>query len=326
MTSPYSTSDVILLRYDVVVDGIDSFQISLIARQSSYISHTGIHITSTNGMSPSFSLVDYGLVALRIDVLHLRLATIVQQELSLVQVFLFARQHIETSQGHLCNLMTRNHTSLSVLGTYLADDTIGIALGNVQELIRTRSLIVSTGCIDHVTQVVELMTGMFLSSPALMGSPSMRMLRIDGASGIKIAVGLLSSSHDVEHGVDIRLQLVVRIGLKNIRGTFDGLIDIGIIERETHELSHIPLGGVESFVSRMLQGVGSHLEVLITMRLLTLLESQRNGYFASSTDAVAPEGVRRNLYSGKGYLSNGIAVGSGGFLLSLHGKHHGQAE
>ena len=117
MTSPYSTGNVILLRYDVVVDGIDSFQISLIARQCSHISHTGIHITSTNGMAPSFGLVDYRLVALRIDVLHLRLATIVQQELSLVQVFLFTRQHIETSQGHLCNLMTRNHTSLSVLGT-----------------------------------------------------------------------------------------------------------------------------------------------------------------------------------------------------------------
>ena len=39
-------------------------------------------------------------------------------------------------------------------------------------------------------------------------------------------------------------------------GTFDGLINIGIIERESHELAHIPLLGIQARVVRMLQGIG----------------------------------------------------------------------
>ena len=199
VTGAHTTRDVIFLGNDVVVDGIDSLQISLITRQGSHIGHSCIHIAGTNGVSPSLFLVNNGLVALGIDVLDMCLATIVQQELSLVQVFLLARQHVETSQSHLSNLMTRNHTSLSVLGTHLADDTISITLGNVQELIRTRSLIVGTGSIHHVAQVIKLMAGMLLSSPALMGSPTVRVLRIDGTGGIEIAISLLGSSHNVEH-------------------------------------------------------------------------------------------------------------------------------
>ena len=213
MTGSHTACDVIFLGNNVVVDGINSLQISLITRQGSHISHTCIHISGTNSMSPSFLLVNHGLVALRIDVLDLCLATIVQQELGLVQVFLLASQHIKTSQSHLGNLMTGNHTSLSVLVAHLTNDTISIAFGNVQELVRTRSLIVGTSSIHHVAQVIELMTGMFLSSPALMGSPTVRMLRIDGASGIEIAIRLLCSSYDVEHGVDILLQLSIGIGL-----------------------------------------------------------------------------------------------------------------
>ena len=325
MTGTYTARDVIFLGNDVVVDGIDSLQISLITRQGSHISHTGIHITGTNGVSPGFRLVNNGFVALRIDVLNRRLATIVQQELSLVQVFLLASQHIETSQSHLSNLMTRNHTSLSVLGTHLADDAIGITLGNVQELVRTCSLIMGTSGIHHVTQVIQLVAGMLLSGPTLMGCPSVRMFRIDGTGGIEVTVRLLGSSHDVEHGVDILLQLGIRIGLQHVRGTLDGLIDIRVVEREAHELSHIPLGGAQSFVAWMLQSIGSHLEVLVTMSLLAFLESQGNGHLTGCTDAVAPESVRRYFHCCKRHLSNGIAIRTGGFLLCLHGHHQGQA-
>ena len=102
-------------------------------------------------MSPSLCLVNNGFVALRVDILHFRLATIVEQELSLIQVFLLTRQDIETSQCHLGNLMTRNHECLSVFVAHLANNTVGIALGDVQKLLRTRSLIMGTGGIHHVT-------------------------------------------------------------------------------------------------------------------------------------------------------------------------------
>ena len=219
------------------------------------------------------------------------LATIIEQILSLIQIFLLTGQGIETSQSHLCNLMTRNDGSLSWFRANLIYHTIGIALGDVQKLGATCSLIVSTGCIYHVTEVVKLVARLLVLDPTLISRPSVWMLWVDGTGGIEIAIWLLSSSYHIEHAVDISLQLLVRISLEDVAGTFDGLIHIGIIEREAHKLAHIPLLGIQAPVVRMLQGIGSHLEVLVTVLALTLAESQWHGYLSGSLQTGTPESI-----------------------------------
>ena len=100
--------------------------------------------------------------------------------------------------------MARHHTSLSWVGTNLSHHAVGIALGDVEEFCGACSLIVGTGGIYHVTEVIELMTCMLLRCPTLIGSPAVGMLRVNGAGGIEIAVGLLSSCHNIKYRVDIR--------------------------------------------------------------------------------------------------------------------------
>ena len=295
VTGTYTTSKVVLARNNIIIDGIDGFNIVFIASKCSHIGHTGIHITSTHGMAPSLFLLYHRLIALRVKILTTSFATIIQQELSLVKIFLLASKHIQTGQRHLGNLVSRHHAGLTSLGTYLANHTIGITLGNVQELIRPCGLIVRTGSIYHMTEVIQLMTQNFLNLPTLLATPLVWVLGIDGAGRIKVAIGLLGSTYHIQNRVDISLQLSIGIGLQHIAGTLDGLIHIGIIEREAHKLRHIPLLGLQSGMAWVLQRVGSHLKILVTMLALTLRESQRDGYFASRLDTIAPEGVWSNF-------------------------------
>ena len=291
MAGTYTTCKIVFLANDVFKNAVDHLHIGRIFGQGSHICYTGIHISSTNSMTYSLLLLQDRSLALRIWVADMSLATIIEQILSLIQILLLTGQGIETSQSHLCNLMSWHHGSLTSIRSNLLYHAIGIALCDVQELGATRSLIVSTGCIYHVTEVVKLVARILVLDPTLISRPSVWMLRVDGTGGIEIAIWLLCRTYHIEHAVDISLQLLVRISLEDIAGTFDGLIHIGIIEREAHKLAHVPLLGVQSRVVRMLQGIGSHLEVLVTVLAFALAESQRNGYLLGSLQAGTPEGV-----------------------------------
>ena len=291
MAGTYTTCKIVFLANDVFKNAVDHLHIGRILGQGSHIGNTGIHIAGTHRMTYRLFLLQDRSLTLRIWVADTSLATIVEQILSLIQILLLTGQGIETSQSHLCNLMSRNDGSLSCLRTYFPYHTIGIALGNVQELGATCSLIVSTGCIYHVTEVVKLVAQILILHPTLISRPSVWMLWVDGTGSIEIAIWLLCRTYHIEHAVDISLQLLVRISLEDVAGTFDGLIHIGIIEREAHKLAHIPLLGIQARVIRMLQGIGSHLEVLVTVLALTLAKSQRHGYFSGCLQAGTPEGI-----------------------------------
>ena len=291
MAGTYSTCKIVFLANDVFKNAVDHLHIGRILGQGSHIGDTGIHISSTNSMTYRLFLLQDRSLALRIWVADMSLATIIEQILSLIQILLLAGQGIETSQRHLCNLMSRNNGSLSNLRTYFPYHTIGIALGDVQELGATCSLIVSTGCIYHVTEIVKLVAQILILDPTLISRPSVWMLWVDSTSGIEIAIWLLCRTYHIEHAVDISLQLLVRISLEDIAGSFDGLVNIGIIEREAHELAHIPLFGLQARMVRMLQSIGSHLEILVTVLALTLAESQWHSYLTGSLQAGTPEGV-----------------------------------
>ena len=85
-------------------------------------------------MSHSLVLVKHRLVALAVFALELCLSSIVEQELSLVQVFLLTSEYIQFAESHLGNLVSRHHTSLSAVRSHLTAHAVGISACNVEEL------------------------------------------------------------------------------------------------------------------------------------------------------------------------------------------------
>ena len=191
------------------------------------------------------------------------LSTVVEQELSLVEVLLLACGQIELGQCHLCNLMARHHAGLSGVRTYLAADAVGIAAGNVEKLRGARCLPVGDSGFHHVTKVVELVREVFLLRPARAACPVVGLIGVLRACGVEVAVGFLCRGNDVEHGVYIGLQLLVGIGLKNVRGTLDGLVGVGVVKRVADAL-HL------EHLRRVFQVGGSILKVLVTAFALAL--------------------------------------------------------
>ena len=302
MASTYTSRQIILTRNDILIDGINRLDIVFITCEGCHIGNTGIHIAGTHGMAPSLGLLQDRLVALGIEVMDFCLATIVKQEFRLIEIFLIASNHIKPGERHLCNLMPRHYTGLTFIRPNLLYHTVSITLGNIEELGTPSSLIVGTGGIHHVAEVIELMTQHLFYLPTLLAAPLVRMLGINRTGRIEIAVRLLRSSYYIEHRVYVSLQFLVRICLQHIRCTLYRLIDVGIIETESHKLRHIPLFRLQPFVSWMLQGIGCHLEVLITMFALAFRESQRNRYFTSCLNTVSPECIGGNLNGGEWYL------------------------
>ena len=208
-----SASDIEFLGDDIVPDGINSLDIILVACEGCHIGHTGIHIGGTHCMADGLILFNDWFVSLRVLMHNSGLATIVEEELGLVEVFLVTCYQIEFGQCHLSNLMAGHHTGLTWIWAYLATYTVGIADGDIEELATTCSLIVGYGAFYHMTKVIELMAQILFHAPALVASPLMGLFRILGSRSVKIAIGLLSRGNHVEHGVDILHELFVRIGL-----------------------------------------------------------------------------------------------------------------
>ena len=73
-----ATGDVELLANNIVPDLVDGVDVVLITRQGSHIGHAGIHIGSTDSVANGLVLLNDGLMALRILIPNLCLATIVE--------------------------------------------------------------------------------------------------------------------------------------------------------------------------------------------------------------------------------------------------------
>ena len=239
VSSSDTSGDVELLAHDVVPDAVDGVDIGSISGKGSYICHTSIHIGSTYGMTYSLVLFQNRFVALRIFLFDRCLATIVEEELCLFEIFLVACSEIELAERHFGNLMSRYHASLSWVGTNLANHAVGIADSDVEELAATCSLPVSHGTFYHVTEVVELVAQILFLAPALVASPEMRMLRVLCTCGIEISVSLLSRSDDIEHAIDISLEFLVRISLQHVAGPLNRFVWVGVVEAVGHQFAHI---------------------------------------------------------------------------------------
>ena len=142
------------------------------------------------------------------------------------------------------------------------------------------------------------------------------MLGIACAGGVKVAVRLLRRRHDDQDAVDIGFEFWVGISLQDITGAFYGLVDVRVVEGESHH--------TESQVV-----VGVHLlpcldEILVASGFLAFAEGERDGDFAGGFKPLSPE-IVRDLDGSEGDGSDRIAFG--GFLRAGgEGKHNRRRE
>ena len=206
-------------------------------------------------------------------------------------------KHIKSGQCHFGNLMARHHTSLSGLTPYFPTNTVGIAHGNVEELPVLGCLIMSTGSIHHMTEIIEFVGKHLLTHPPFVASPRMRMPGIHGAWGIEIAVGLLGLTHKSKNRVHILNEsltlLLILHRHQHITGTFNGLINIGVIERKTRR----------RIVGRRILTLN---EILVAPLAFTFRKGQRHGHFTCSLQTLAPESAVGHLHGSKGNGIDGI--------------------
>ena len=107
-------------------------------------------------MAHSLVLLKDGLVALRVFLTDVCLATEVEQILCLVQITLLTGESVEACECHLCYLMTQHNSCLTGSGSDLTAYAVGITAGDVEELVTARSLIMCACSVHHVTEIVKL--------------------------------------------------------------------------------------------------------------------------------------------------------------------------
>ena len=297
-----TASDIEFLGDDIVPDGIDGLDVVLVACECSHISHTGIHIGSTDGVTYGLVLFDDGLVSLRVVVCDGRLAAIVEQELGKVKIALLSCGQVKTGHSHLSNLMAWYDTHLPWIRSNLLTCHVGITAGDVEELTLTRCLPIGYGTLYHVTEVIELVREVFLLYPTLVTSPVMGISGVLGACGVEIAVGFLSRADNVDYRVTVGLQLLVWIGLQDIGCTLKGLVGVGIVEGIAHAVHLEHLRGI-------FQMSGGIIEVLVAALTLTFRESEGDGRLTTGFESLAPEGTWSHFHTGEWHRADGITTG-----------------
>ena len=135
------------------------------------------------------------------------------------------------------------------------------------------------------------MAQIFLHAPSLVACPEVRMLRVLRTGCVEVAVCFLSRSYDIEHAVDVSLQLLVWVSLQHIACTLDSFVRVCVVEAQRHQFTHIV------FVARM----RCTLKVLVSSLGFAFAESQGDGYLAGGFDALPPESIVPYFYRCKGH-------------------------
>ena len=196
--------------------------------------------------------------------------------------------------------MAGHHAGLAGAGTHLTHHAVGIFDGDVQEIALAGGLVMGDGAFHHMAQVVELVAELLVLHPAAVAGPMMGMLGIHRSGGVQVTIGLLRRGHYRENAVDIGFQLLVRIGLEHIGSALDGLVNVGVVEGIAFHF--------EAQVHRGMHLLRRFHEILVAAFAFALGEGERNGDFTGSFQALAPEGILRQFYAGKGNRINGIST------------------
>ena len=129
--------------------------------------------------------------------------------------------------------------------------------------------------------------------PTFRSRPVMRMLGIHGTGGIKIDIGFLCSGYNYQYAVNVPFQLFIRVSLKQIAGTFNRLVHIGIIKGKP-------------FYLIVITGMGRFYEILIATGFFAFAECQRNSYFTACMETLSPKSIC-HLHCGERYGINRIS-------------------
>ena len=132
-------------------------------------------------------------------------ASPVEEILGLVEIFLLAGHKVEAAEGHLGDLVAWDPVHLARTKADLTDHAVGVLDGDVQEVPFACGLIMSHSSFDHVTEIVELVAEFLDFLPSFCPRPSVGVLWIHSAGGVKIAIGLLASFDDQQDAVDVGL-------------------------------------------------------------------------------------------------------------------------
>ena len=270
-------------------------------------------------MSYGFVLFDDRLVGLAVLVASRGVAALVKEELGKVEVLLLSRHCIEFGQCHFGYLMSGYIDLLAFAFTYFIIDTVGITDGYVEKVSLAGCLVMGNGAFDHVAQIVEFVAEVFHLDPTLVACPLVGSGRILCTRGIEVTVRLLGRCYDDKHTVDVSFQFFVGVSLQQVAGSFDGFIDISIVEGVTtnlHTFGYFSiLGGVfQGRILLQLHHQGRTGEILVASSLLALAEGEGDGHFATGFETLPPE-IVGYLHTGEGYGVDGITSGSGGFGL-----------
>ena len=124
-----------------------------------------------------------------------------------------------------------------------------------------------------------------------MGAPPATQARtFISHTGRQIAVGLLRLGDDVDHGVEIVVELRIVVDGQRVAGSLDHLVGVGIIEREVAAML-------------TLDQSGSNREVVETAVHLALMEGGGDRDRAVDLDAGRPETIVQ-VHLGEGHLLN----------------------
>ena len=121
-------------------------------------------------------------------------------------------------------------------------------------------------CLIEMPQVVKLMTQLRIFFPAFLADPGVHVKGIDGTVRVQIAIGLLREGDKIDDRVDAAFQLLIRICLQRITGSFDYFFLIRMIK------------GIFGLKLLLCQLAGN-LEIFDPTGLVTLGNGDGNGNF-----------------------------------------------
>ena len=199
-----------------------------------------------------------------------------QKDLGLLEVFALAGGAEEFHQADFYLFMAGRLLELARRGAEGVADEVGALKGDIEERAFAGRPKVGDGGFIEVANIVELMAaGKF--RPAGGAEEVDAAFGVDGAGGVKIAIGLLGGGNFGNEGVEILVELGVGLDGQGIGGAFNDFIHVGIVEGDTAEGAGHELAGFG--------------EVIDAAGLFALLEVVPDGGQAIGLHARGPEAV-----------------------------------
>ena len=281
--------EVQLVLDQAVPDGIPRRTHLPVVLQRRDVGHARVHVHRANGVADRLGLIDH--LELRLVVVepsgidgfggrNLVRPTLVEHELREREILLVAGHPVHLHEAHLGDLVPGPDRSLA--RTEGPGEQVSRADRDVEQRSLAGCLKVGNRGLEQMPEIVELVAVVALVHPALLAGPGMRMLRVDRPRGVEVAVRFLRCRDFRDHSVDIAVELRIGLHAEHVRGAFDDLVEIGVVERIARRLHVVRLAA---------ERLSRALEVVDATGQLALLKGRRNGHLPVGLDPRCPEDV-----------------------------------